>query len=66
MKLTTITKMMLMLMAELPQIWWHHLLNVHLILVSKNWPILASLPVKNRPSCQCPELWGGGRIVNIS
>eukprot|EP00957_Ditylum_brightwellii_P119418 9110344-Ditylum_brightwellii.AAC.1 len=29
-----------------------------------NWPIRASLPVENRPSCQWLVVWGGGQIVN--
>eukprot|EP00957_Ditylum_brightwellii_P131582 10034756-Ditylum_brightwellii.AAC.1 len=27
-------------------------------------PILALLPVENRPSCWWPVVWGGGQIVN--
>eukprot|EP00957_Ditylum_brightwellii_P135803 10357735-Ditylum_brightwellii.AAC.1 len=31
-----------------------------------NHPILASLPVENRPSCRWPVVWEGGRIVNVT
>eukprot|EP00957_Ditylum_brightwellii_P203774 15336164-Ditylum_brightwellii.AAC.1 len=57
---------MLMLATKLLQLWWYHQPNGHLVLVSKNWPILALLSVENRPSCRWLMLWGGRRLVDIT
>eukprot|EP00957_Ditylum_brightwellii_P189645 14435977-Ditylum_brightwellii.AAC.1 len=65
MRLTTKTTR-LTLVTELLWLWWYHLQYAYLIMLLKNRPIIALLPVENMPRCQWPVLWGGGWIVNVS
>eukprot|EP00957_Ditylum_brightwellii_P044492 3375118-Ditylum_brightwellii.AAC.1 len=46
-------------------LWWYHQPYAHLVLGSKNRPILPSLPVENREKAELQVAGGLGRIVDI-